>query len=73
MKKMKKEIMLTIEIKICQAWWMKKEEKNVWKIWKNYIFIKENINQIFTNIDVLNYLINRVDELGNNCISMKFF
>ena len=52
---------------------MKKEEKNVWKIWKNYIFIKENINQIFTNIDVLNYLINRVDELGNNCISRNFF
>ena len=73
MKKMKREIMLTIEIKVCQVWWMKKEEKNVWKIWKNYIFIKENINQIFTNIDVLNYLINRVDELGNNCISRNFF
>ena len=30
--KLKKEIILTIEIKLCQMWIEKKEEKNKWKL-----------------------------------------
>ena len=55
MKKSKKEIMLTLEIKICHTW-IEREKKYM----KNYCSTRKNL---------LNHLIIHVKELENACLN----